>query len=114
MVCLDSFSVPQLMTATHGQHRVNLSGIPSYSGLRECSTLPMEVDGNLARPVLDGLQKIHTTLYEYSFLSRLQAGAPRPVNTLAVDWDIRSPWMALMEGYTTALSLGAVRLIPPG
>ncbi|KAF8920108.1 hypothetical protein CPB85DRAFT_611553 [Mucidula mucida] len=81
----------------YDEHKVNLPTIPLHASLRECSTLPAELDNVLPGHVLNGLQGISTTPYRCSFLSRLEAGPPNPGNTVAVDWDACSPWMSLME-----------------
>ena len=47
---------------------------------------------------LDALNAIKTTPYPNSFLSRVRGFQPEPETALiAVDWEIRAPWMDLMR-----------------
>lgn len=50
-----------------------------------------------AAEVLDALYDIRTTPYQSSFLSRLNGFVVHRSPVVAADWEVRSPWMDLME-----------------
>ena len=47
--------------------------------------------------VLRALYDIQSTPYRNSFLSRLNGSIVRHSPVVAVDWEVRSPWMDVME-----------------
>lgn len=73
---------------------------PALTGLSPTRRLP-EPDPE----VLKALYGVQTTPYWVSFLSRLNGFSFRRAPVVAADWEVRSPWMELMEDIRAHYSL---------